>query len=310
MDTVELKPTRLWSRGTVEVALFEDVRQGPAFAELVNGRWAPDDKVPAVWLPSAGNLKPRLTVGDWLVRQGTRFEVLSPAIYAERYEPAGGEVASLESIAGTLPDPVDFRRRVLEAARRSYADAVDGQEVHTVEDTFEVQRMLAKTRELARQYASTFTAVDKALAEFQRDQLELLPAGPGAVKIPDAEGDVTVQLDQTNSYSFDEEQLSSVIAAEMMPPDMLLHLINLIEDAQDEHQQLNDVAAWLAEMITSVIGRVRSLGNVTVQVTKVRAFADQLARDGQLGLSGVVRDAIIKTTTTKPGAKFTRKEAK
>jgi hypothetical protein len=63
------------------------------------------------------------------------------------------ELVTLETLAGTLPDPVQFRRRAMQAARDGYAAAVEGQEVHTAEDTFAVQRQLTRTRELAKAYA-------------------------------------------------------------------------------------------------------------------------------------------------------------
>lgn len=221
------------------------------------------------------------------------------------------ELVTLEILAGTLPDPVEFRRRALQAARAGYERAIDGQQVHTPEDTFAVQRELARTRELAKQYASTFSAVDKELANFQRDQLERLPAGvQTSVHVPDAEGDLTVQLDQANSYSFDEGQLLTAVAAHVCGSGAIDALIEIVENAQTRKDQFSAVGDAVAMMLVAGLKRVAAMGQLGLQVTKVRAFADELARDGQLGLSGVVRDAIIKSTKTKPGAKFTRKEAK
>lgn len=217
---------------------------------------------------------------------------------------------TLETLAGTLPDPVEFRRRALQAARDGYEQAVAGQTVHAAEDTYVIQRDIARTRELAKDYASTFSAVDKELATFQRDQLERLPAGTQeSVTVPDVQGDLRIQLDQSNSYSFDEGQVLFAVVAELCSS-AVGELIGHVENAESGEQQAAVVADMLAVLIVGAVEQVRTLGSVTLQVTKVRAFADRLARDGELGLSGVVRDAIIKTTTTKPGAKFTRKEAK
>jgi hypothetical protein len=219
------------------------------------------------------------------------------------------DLVTLETLAGTLPDPVEFRRRALQAARDGYARAIDGQQVLTVEDTFEVQRDLARTRELAKQYSATFGAVDKELATFQRDQLERLPAGQmtDSLMIPDVEGDLRVQLDQANSYSFDEGQLLGVIAAEQCGP-AADRLIELVENASTAEEQQAAVSDMLAVLVVAAVERVAQLGKLGLQVTKVRAYADQLARNGDTALSGVVRDSIIKSTETKPGAKFTRKE--
>jgi hypothetical protein len=216
---------------------------------------------------------------------------------------------TLETVVESLPDPVEFRRRALEAVRASYAAAIEGREVHTAEDTFEVQRQLSRTRELARQFASTFTAVDKELAAFQRDQLESLPGGVlTSVKVPDVDGDLTVQLDQAHTYAFDEGQLLTAVAAAVCGKPAVDRLIELIENASSPAEQHAAAGDVLAVLVVAAVEQVAALGQLGLQVTKVRAFADRLARDGELGLSGVVRDAIIKSTKTKPGAKFTRKD--
>ena len=218
------------------------------------------------------------------------------------------ELITLETLAGTLPDPHEFRQRALKAARDGYAAAIEGREVHTPEDTFEVQRQLARTRELAKQYASAFTAVDKELATFQRDQLEALPGNVlTSLKVPDADGDLTVQLDQANSYSFDLAGIIGAVAAHVAETETP-NLIDYVESASDAEEQCQAVSFALFSILEGFADAVMQLGKFEAQVTKVRAYADMLARAGQAGLSGVVRDAIIKTTTTKPGAKFARKE--
>lgn len=217
------------------------------------------------------------------------------------------DLVTLETVVGQLPNPVEFRRRAFDAAREGYARLVDDQQVHTPEDTFEAQRMLTRTRELCKQFASTFTAVDKELAGFQRDQLELLPGGPTVLKVPDVEGDVTVQLDTANRYAFDEGQLLTAVAAATCGAGVDA-LISLVESAADVEEQQSRVSDMLAVLVVGAVEQVAALGKLGLQVTKVRAFADQLARDGELGLSGVVRDAIIKETDIK-GVKYTRKEA-
>lgn len=221
----------------------------------------------------------------------------------------GENLVTLETLAGTLPDPVEFRRRALQAVREQYAAAIEGREVHTPEDTFDVQRQLARTRELAKQYASTFTAVDKELATFQRDQLEALPAGTDRLSVPDAEGDLLVQLDQAHTYTFDEGQLLAAVAASLLGDAVLADLIDAVESAPDADKQAERIADRMAVLLVAMVETVAAMGQLRMQVTKVRAFADQLARDGDTALAGVVRGTIIKSTETKPGAKFTRKEA-
>lgn len=219
------------------------------------------------------------------------------------------QLVTLETVVGSLPDPVEFRRRAMQAARDGYAAAIEGREVYTIEDTFEVQRQLARTRELAKQFASTFTAVDKELAAFQRDQLEALPgAVQSTVKVPDAQGDLTVQLDQTNTYTFDEGQLLGAIAAALLSDQVIGNLISAVEDSPTVAEQGNELADLVAILLIAAVETAAGMGQLKMQVTKVRAFADQLARNGDTALSAVVSGSIIKSTETKPGAKFTRKE--
>jgi hypothetical protein len=216
---------------------------------------------------------------------------------------------SLETLASRLPDPAEFRRQALRAVREQYAAAVEGREVHTPEDTFDVQRQLARTRELAKQYASTFSAVDKELATFQRDQLEALPTGVERLAVPDADGDLVVQLDQSHTYTFDEGQLLAAVAASLLGDAVLSELISAVEDAPSPDKQADGLADRVAVLLIAMVETVAAMGQLKMQVTKVRAFADQLARNGDTALAGVVRATILKSTETKPGAKFTRKEA-
>lgn len=220
------------------------------------------------------------------------------------------ELMTLEAVVGSLPDPVEFRRRLLAAARRGYEEMTKDQVVHLAEDTHAVQSMLARARELSKQFESSFKAVDGELAKWQRDQLELLPAGPSAVRVPDAEGDLVVQLDTSNSYSFDEGQLLFAVAADMARDEVLTMLIELTENATDYATLRTEFGERLAVLLVGMVETVAALGSLKMQVTKVNAYADQLQRDGNVALASVVRGTIIKATETKPGAKFTRKGPK
>src|SRR4051812_50027148 len=76
---------------------------------------------------------------------------------------------TLQMVADTLPDPVEFRRRAMQAARDGYAAAVAGQDVRTPEDTAGVPLALARTRGLAPQYPATLPPVGKEAARFHPD---------------------------------------------------------------------------------------------------------------------------------------------
>jgi hypothetical protein len=127
--------------------------------------------------------------------------------------------------------------------------------------------------------------------------------------VPDAEGDVTVQLETANTYTFDEGQLLTAVAAHVCGVGPIGALVEVVESAQTRKDQFSAVGDMVATMLVTAIEGAAALGKLSFQVTKVRAFADQLARDGDLGLSGVVRDAIIKDTEVK-GVGYSRKESK
>lgn len=307
---VELLPTRMWPK-EAEAARFEHIDQGPAFAELTGGEWKREERVPAVWLRAVGKVRGRLTVGDWLVRRNGAFEVLGDVLYRERYEPAGTDVAPLDQMVNSLPEPTLFRQRILAAARERYALLVAEQgDVHDEADTWQAQRDLTQAREVAKLYASTFTAVAKEIGSFQQDQLERVPGTPERVVIPDADGDIIVAQDLYNEHTIDVTELQAAVCAVVLADGALDSVIDVVENADSEYSQREWLGGILAQMLIAAQAHLVSMGKFDPQVTKVREFAKQQARTGADGLAAVIAGTITTKRKARDQAKFSRKEAK
>lgn len=316
MDAVELQPIRRWP-GDALAAQFQDEAQGPAFARLLNGEYFefPHPHVEFMIKGQGTHRGAQLNLDSWVVQRnphGQTYEAISDACYREEFEPAGDELVPMDQLVNTLPDPVEFRRRLMAAARKRYADTLTDQgEVHDAADTFQVLRNITGTLEVVKQYASTFGDLAKELATYQRDQLERIPQRTEALTVPDAEGDISVQLDQYNVHEIDTIGLMAATSAVVLSGTEVVEVIvSAVEDAADADQQQRQVENQLANVLHMGMMLLVDLGKFEPQVTKVREFAKQQARTGADGLAAVIAGTIRSSRETRRGAKFTRKEPK
>jgi len=315
MDTVELKPTRRWPTQAM-AAHFEREEQGEAFANLTKGAFITSGPVPHVLLPAMGVIGPapqRLLVGDWLVRHhSSMWERLTDAIYRERYEPPSEELVPLADMVNTLPDPTSFRRRIMAAARERYATLVTEQgDIRDAADTYAAHRDLAATREVVDGIASALRALSKEIGTFQQDQLERLPSGlTERLTVPDAAGDLTVSMDTYNEHTIDVTELQAAVCATVLDNVGLDYVIELIEDADSEYAQRENLSGALAGLVMAAQVQLAELGKFEPQVTKVREFAKQQARTGADGLAAIIAGTIGTKRKARDAAKFTRKEQK
>lgn len=198
-----------------------------------------------------------------------------------------------EGVRG-LPDPTDLRKALRAAVDRAYLASVTARgEVTRPEDTFDVQRSLAAVRELFTDYARVFSDMRKLIGQLQEEQLidavgEQAGVPNQPITVPDPEGDVRLGLQLDKVYSFDTEQLITVVATQI-------------------GGQAESTAARDAGLAMSAIRTFLSLGKFEPQVTKVKGYAAELARDGHDDLASVVSGTIRDFTTYK-GIKFERKE--
>lgn len=201
-----------------------------------------------------------------------------------------------------LPDPAGFRVTVADWLEKEYQRArQQAGVIARPEDTFEIQRALARVFELFREYSSAFATLRKRVAAMQEETLvdavgevtsTVHDGGTGqpnqGLTVPDQAGDIRLSLDMTNGYAFDLDQLITVVALDAA-----------------EHWVFGEDTA-LHTLAESAIRKWLELGKFEPQVTKVKAYAGQVAREGDDGLAGVVSSAIRKTTTYK-GVKLERK---
>jgi hypothetical protein len=236
------------------------------------------------------------------------------------------ELEPLPLVFSALPLPQLLKKQVLEAIDGGYNQLVRARgEVTRPEDTWEVQRRLATAVEQLKAFEDAFKAGRVAAAEHQRAEFEL-GLGDREVKprdsmtVPDVEGDLRVAAHTENIYDIDVEALARAAALAGLdhrdlaaaPLSGGLHrLVPLVEDIVNgdssiEPGQLPEV---LVEFALTAIYTLLQCGKFEPQVTKVKAYADQVARHGDDQLAATINSAIKKTVKLK-GVKIERKAAK
>lgn len=178
-------------------------------------------------------------------------------------------------------------------------------EVRMPEDTYDLIRSLMGVREGAQDYAHAFTVIRKEIDGFIQDDLELAVGEQDGVpnsgmKVPDVDGtDITIGLDTRNEYDFDTHALTAAVTFHTLEQ----HTALFADDGA-----ISDDGA--AELLMSALERVISLGRFQPQVTKVRAFADDVARiPGGAAIAATVRGSVSKSTQFR-GIKVERKQPK
>lgn len=236
-----------------------------------------------------------------------------------------GERAELEplpALFGKIPTPQDLRRQVLEAIDGGYNQLVRARgEVTRPEDTYEVQRRLAGAEESLGEFERAFKAGRTAVNEYQRAEFELALGGVEvtprqSMTVPDSEGDLRVAADTQNKHDIDVEALISACAATIIGtaaagPGASLdeYVTDVVNGDTDPHVDPGSLPDILAEALMQGMRRLVACGKFEPQVTKVRAYADSLARSGDDGLAATVNSA-IKTTVKLKGIKVERKGTK
>lgn len=205
-----------------------------------------------------------------------------------------------EGVRG-LPDPTDLRKALRAAVDRAYLASITARgEVTRPEDTFDVQRSLAAVRDLFADYARVFSDMRKLIGQLQEEQLiEAVGEQAGVpnqpLTVPDPEGDVRLGIDLERVHSIDPEQLIAVVSTHVT--ESSLALASLLPAVREQVRA--EIASGIRLFLT--------LGKYEAQVTKVRSYAADLAREGSDDLASVV-SGTIRTFTTYKGIKFERKK--
>lgn len=230
------------------------------------------------------------------------------------------ELEPLPSIFSKLPSAADLKRQVLDAIDGGYAQLAEARgEVTRPEDTYEVQRKLAGAVETLQEFEQAFKAGRAALNEHQREEFELALGGREvtpreSMTVPDAEGDLRVAAVTGNNYSIDVEALISACSATIIStgePGTSLDawVTDVVNGDTDPFVHPDALPDILAEVLAMGMRTLIACGKFEPQVTKVRAYADSLARAGDDGLAATVNSAISKTVKLK-GVKVERKAPK
>lgn len=180
-------------------------------------------------------------------------------------------------------------------------------EVRMPEDTYALVRSLMGVREGAADYAHAFTVIRQEIDGYIQDDLELAVGEQDGVpnsgmKVPDVDGtDINISVDSRNQYGFD---VSALVRGVMF-------------EALDEAASDDEIAAlpWelvdrLAKLFDAALYRLIGLGQFKPQVTKVRAFAEELSRrEGGPAVASTVMSTVKKSQEFK-GIKVERRQPK
>lgn len=134
------------------------------------------------------------------------------------------ELEPLPAIFDKMPTARDLKKQVLEAIDGGYNLLVrERGDVTRPEDTYEVQRRLAGAEETLKEFEQAFNAGRKVINSYQKDEFELALGGREvtpreSMSVPDAEGDLRVAADTSNTYEIDVEALMSIAIASTMGP--------------------------------------------------------------------------------------------
>lgn len=226
------------------------------------------------------------------------------------------QLEPVPTVLSGMPEPGQFKDTLLRAINTGYADLVATRgEVTSREDTYDVQRRLANSLEKCSAFGAAFTAATALLKQYVEEELVLavgeqdgIPVGP--LKVPDALGDVRITLDQKHTYDIDVEILLGAVAATVSTPndgtpDLAAYVTSIVEGDAADHAP-EDLPDVLAQAMIDAQRRLVDCGKFAPQVTKVRAYAAEIARQGSDSLAAIVSGAIVKTTEHK-GVKITRK---
>lgn len=234
--------------------------------------------------------------------------------------PTGDDNYTLEplpSTLGGLPEPVEFQRTLREALNTGFARerALAGGETLLPEQSYRLHRMLGTAHDTCKGYKAAFEFGRKLVGDLQAELLsdvhgESDGVPNGGLTVPDAEGDIRLTVASSNVHTIDVEDLYSTVCASVIgtgPTGLEAYLVDMVNgDGDRAPEDLPDV---LAEALTTAMRQLVALGKFEPQITKVRTFSAEVARQGDDALAAQVT-AAVRTTRKLDGVKMTRKPSK
>jgi hypothetical protein len=215
------------------------------------------------------------------------------------------ELAHLDVV---LPPPHRLRQALAEGLLRSYVAFTEGRTVTRPEDTYEVQRRLARAQEVFTDYSRAYAYAATLVRQYQREELTAAvgengydsddgdPIPARSLTVPDRAGDLRVIVQYENVRDFDLDQLIKAAAAAAAWKSW---------DEGDGQASLGE----RQEMAERGIREFLELGKFEPQARKVDAYAGSLARNGHDSQAAVVASAVTPSRRFV-GVKHERKERK
>lgn len=223
------------------------------------------------------------------------------------------ELAPLPEAVRALPSPDligDALKRELNARVTAERDARG--DVHQPEDTYALVRSLDRAHGLLTEYAHQFSQA-AALARKELDNELYTAVGDsdgvpnGPLVVPDGDRNIRLAPDHGNSHDIDAAQVVAVAVARAL--DITRDTEPEQELAESEDAYMLRYDAWLTGVIMTALRLVHSLGTFSMQVSKVRAFAAELA-SLELDSQAAVVNSAVHTSRRYRGVKHERKERK
>lgn len=204
---------------------------------------------------------------------------------------------------GTMPEAHDLvgmlRHRLDSLVAEERAKR---KEVLAPEDTYQVIRRLAALHEGLTAYAHAFQVIAKEALGYVQDDLELAVGEQDGVPVsgldvPDTDGTtVCVHVDLTSQgYAFDLEALLTAVVGETLA---------WLDQTDD-----GDAVVDPPEILRHALDLLLTLGKFEPQVTKVKAFTQEVARHDPKAASTVTR-GVRKRDPRFSGVKLERKQPK
>jgi hypothetical protein len=208
-----------------------------------------------------------------------------------------------------LPVPSELGRLFAEQIERDVQGMREAIEhrggVVAQQDVYAPLRYIQQGIELLGEYQRV---LKRAATDIKRLMEEVAADGVGAdddgkpvapMTVPDRDGDISIRPEFKNTYTITPEQVLPAFASMFADAHADAVINQVIESASPVNGDcLNGVrakvGALLAEAITDALAAVDQLGKFELQVTKVRAYRDHLAREGHDNAASIVDKAIHK----------------
>lgn len=208
--------------------------------------------------------------------------------------------AQVPALVDGLRHPTELQRLLKEQVQQAYMTLSRQRgPVHVPEDTWDMLRRIGSAYDLFKGYQAAFGDVVKLLRQLAEEELvEAVGEQDGipnqGMTVPDAEGDIRLSRDEPKTYEIDVDQLVAVLVSTLETEHALVFPGGGVTDAEP-----------VELIVKQTIEAVLSWGKFEPQVSKVRAYAATLARNGDDQGSSIVSGAITVQNPYK-GVKFER----